>query len=349
MCPGASSAPLRPWPRHRRPRVPSAPPPPPPPRSRRPPARTPWPTSVWSDAWPSSLSFRDRRPGRERPPGAPFPPPRHAPRPAPLLRPAAGRDRGRRLREQTQGKEDGGRRQAAADQPRPQEVTPPRDPHPDRADRPPELPRHGLVRESLDVAEHQRGAILLREPAEFLVEGRVQLVALEAVVVVHLRATPGPAAPAPAAARRRPAPRARRVGRRRTARGRPTPASGPSRPCGPAAGRSPGTRPPRRAGRGGCGGRRPAPSARAGPRGRGTRPGPTARRSDPGAARRTPPPRTTPVERLRRPEPGCHLVVVRHRIMSPSTFDRCPIVGGFAPELFNFFQKVQVSGSSPGD
>ena len=49
-----------------------------------------------------------------------------------------------------------------------------------------ELPRHGLMRVPLEVAEYQRGAVLLREPAKLLVEGRVQLLALEGVVVVHL-------------------------------------------------------------------------------------------------------------------------------------------------------------------
>src|SRR5262249_32283461 len=118
------------------------------------------------------------------PPG-PFPPPRDTRR-GPYRRVDQPRgDRDRRLREQAQGEQDGGRRYAAAGQPRPQQVAPPRDPRADRAERPPELPRHRLVREPLDVAEHHRGTILLREPAETPVEGRVQLVALQAVVVVH--------------------------------------------------------------------------------------------------------------------------------------------------------------------
>jgi hypothetical protein len=34
-------------------------------------------------------------------------------------------------------------------------------------------------------SEHQRGAIVLRQPAELLVESRVQLVALQTVAVDH--------------------------------------------------------------------------------------------------------------------------------------------------------------------
>ena len=52
--------------------------------------------------------------------------------------------------------------EAAAGQPRAQQVAPPRDPRAERAERPPELLRHILVPEALDVAQHERRAILLR-------------------------------------------------------------------------------------------------------------------------------------------------------------------------------------------
>ena len=87
-----------------------------------------------------------------------------------------GRDRGGcRLAARRQGGQPGGRRQAAAGQavfqllPRP--VEPPAH-APRRASQP---PRRLLVRPALEVAEHHRPAVLLRQPADLLIDHRPEL------------------------------------------------------------------------------------------------------------------------------------------------------------------------------
>ncbi len=142
-----------------------------------------------------------------------------------------------------------------------------------RADRASQQPGGLGVGPALEVAEHQRGAVLLRQAVDLLVQ-RLELLPTDRVRARMSPSSPAPALRAAGDGPRRPWPAPRPAGPPRGATGRPRRDGGSNRPGAPGPGRSPGTRPPPRASRTGCRGRHPRPSGRGSPPGRRTPPRP---------------------------------------------------------------------------
>ncbi len=180
-----------------------------------------------------------------------------------------GGQRGRRGRREFLRREDHRRRRAdaAAQQPRPQPFAAAVQSLGQRPFRPAQLAGGLFVRLAFQVAQHQRRPQLGRQPLKLLVQHAAQLPRRRLLGGIGVGERP---------ARRRLIPQ-QSVGPRRPlarpaepravpcrAASRPaTRATEPPAPAAPAPKTSPGRRPPRRARRRGCGGRRPGPSARA--------------------------------------------------------------------------------------
>ena len=180
-------------------------------------------------------------------------------------------------------------RQATAGQPVPQTFSSPRQTAPDGPHRATELTRRLLVRRAPEVAQHHRRTVSLRQPADLLIQPREQLGSVRGGVRVRHRLDP-PALAGRSPSGGDPGPDRDPAGSPRRATGPASHRPGPWRPCAPGPGRWPGRRRRRRAGRRGCGGRRPRPSGRAAGPGPRTPPRPrphAGSRTAPAVARRS--------------------------------------------------------------
>ena len=140
-----------------------------------------------------------------------------------------------------------GRGQAAAGQPVAQPRPRPHQPHPDRAGRQPQPDRRFLLRQALEVAQHDRNPVALGQPIDLLQDLRHRTgrsVGRRGHRHRDDRLARGLVRRPSFAAGRPPGPR--RAAPRRITSSRPNPPCGSSRPSSPGRGRSPGRHPRRR-------------------------------------------------------------------------------------------------------